>query len=307
MQSVGVGSVGRSLAYLKHAMDRIEARNVPRSLRANWTHPSSRTGVAEDDDRLQRDRTVIVPWLDRTRRLEGSRILEIGCGSGASTVALAEQRAVVMGLDVVPTAIEWARARVAAHNLDADFVVANAAAVAEKFEAQSFDWIIFWAALEHMTLDERLESLAGAWDLLDSGGLLTVIETPNRLWFFDSHTSRLPFFMWLPDELAYRTAGDSTRVGFGDQYSDPGLERFDEFLRRGRGVSFHEFDVALGERSQAYVVSCLQLERRRRNLVRRLGWRISRAGRYEALLASVAPSLPRSFLQPFLYLTLQKP
>ncbi|HEY6454231.1 MAG TPA: hypothetical protein VIY90_03010, partial [Steroidobacteraceae bacterium] len=45
--------------------------------------------------RLQNDRRIIVPWLNAQRRLHGLRILEIGCGTGSSTVALAEQGAQV--------------------------------------------------------------------------------------------------------------------------------------------------------------------------------------------------------------------
>jgi SAM-dependent methyltransferase len=250
---------------------------------------------------------VIIPWLDRTRRLPGVRVCEIGCGTGISALALAEQGAIVTGLDLSPESVRTARDRLARHRLDATFVVANGADIRGALEPEAFDWIIYWATLEHMTLDERLKSLAAAWDHLDSGGLLTVVETPNRLWFFDSHTSRLPFFMWLPDELAYRTSSDSERIGFGDVYTDTELTHLADFLRRGRGVSYHEFDVALGKRSHDCVVSCLQLERRRRSPLRRLGWRLSRAGRYESILASVAPTLPRCYLQPMLYVTLQKP
>ena len=133
-----------------------------------------------------------------------------------------------------------------------------------------------------------------------------MIETPNRLWYTDSHTSRLPFYVWLPDELAYLTAGDSAREGFGDRYGDPGLDRFDEFLRRGRGFSYHEIDVALGTAARNAVVSSMQLDRRRRSLVRRAGWRLSTAGRYESILHGAAPDLPRDYLQPFLYLTIER-
>ena len=32
-------------------------------------------------------------------------------------------------------------------------------------------------------------------------GLLVIVEAPNRLWLEDTHTSELPFFQWLPDNL----------------------------------------------------------------------------------------------------------
>jgi S-adenosylmethionine-dependent methyltransferase len=101
-----------------------------------------------------------------------------------------------------------------------------------------------------MTYEERLLSLKAAWSLLGSGCLLAIIESPNRLWYFDDHTSNLPFYHWLPDELALEFLKRSRNY-----YFDPVFERFDEtsqieLIRRGRGVSFHEFELALGDIDQ---------------------------------------------------------
>src|ERR671927_1340389 len=46
-------------------------------------------------NRLETNRNMIIPWLDEVKPLQGTSILEIGCGTGASTVALAEQGAAV--------------------------------------------------------------------------------------------------------------------------------------------------------------------------------------------------------------------
>ena len=39
--------------------------------------------------RLESDRKVIIPWLDNATTLKNKHILEIGCGTGSSTIALA--------------------------------------------------------------------------------------------------------------------------------------------------------------------------------------------------------------------------
>jgi 2-polyprenyl-3-methyl-5-hydroxy-6-metoxy-1,4-benzoquinol methylase len=49
--------------------------------------------------RLQMGRYELIPWLEHTMPLRGKRILEIGCGTGAATVALAEQGANVAALE----------------------------------------------------------------------------------------------------------------------------------------------------------------------------------------------------------------
>jgi len=72
----------------------------------------------------------------------------------------------------------------------------------------NFNFIIFYASLEHMT------SLVNAWSLLSNNGVLCVIEAPNRLWYFDSHTSGLPFYYWLPDEIAIKYSRFSSRRKF---------------------------------------------------------------------------------------------
>jgi SAM-dependent methyltransferase len=50
--------------------------------------------------RLERDRATVVPWLDSIKPLSGLRVLEVGAGTGSSTVAIAEQGASVLATDV---------------------------------------------------------------------------------------------------------------------------------------------------------------------------------------------------------------
>ncbi len=315
-QSVA-GSVSTSnlFHFARNRVASVERRlAVPNRLRDRWTEKDEAIlfdsqNEAHHTFRLNRFRTEVIPWLDRTSPLNGARILEIGSGEGASTVALAEQGANVVGLDVDEDEVATARLRCQAHKVDADFEVGNAVNLKSSAEAHKADWIIMWAVLEHMTDEERLASIAAAWDALPENGLLSVVETPNRLWYFDSHTGQLPFYHWLPDSLAYRYAKYSPRESFRHGYPEvtPSEEQQLSFRRRGRGISFHEFEVAI-ERSAATlpVASCMQLERRRFNPARATGWAISGAGRYERSIRAIAPNIPRAWFQPFLYLTLRK-
>jgi 2-polyprenyl-3-methyl-5-hydroxy-6-metoxy-1,4-benzoquinol methylase len=162
------------------------------------------------EKRLEGDRLRVVPWLDSARRLGNSRILEIGCGTGSS-VAIAEQGATVAGIDIDEGALAVARDRCGVYGLKAEFQMMNAVDVFRVFQDCKFDFIMFFASLEHMTIRERLAALERAWKTLDAGGLLVIVETPNRLWYFDGHTSLLPFFHWLPDELAFNYSHFSQR------------------------------------------------------------------------------------------------
>lgn len=293
-----------AIGHVRAAIGRVEARFIPKALSTRWK-PVPRDADESWRGRLARDRSEIIPWLARTAQLDGAKVIEVGAGHGASTFALAEQGVDVIAYDLDQRGLELAERLLAGAGLAAEFRCANAAALGE-LPAESAEWVIFWASLEHMTHDERIASIIGAWNSLRPNGLLTVIETPNRLWPHDSHTSQLPFFSWLPDELAFDTAHFSPRQGFGgDHYSDRSAQMLD-FLRRGRGVSIHDFRVALGG-SELEVVSCLQLERRRRNPIRRIGWAVGTPGRTVRCLRRYEPSLEPAWLQPFLYLTLRKP
>ncbi|HUK42829.1 MAG TPA: methyltransferase domain-containing protein [Candidatus Bathyarchaeia archaeon] len=255
--------------------------------------------------RLELFRLWPIPWLDSLLKLEGARILEIGCGTGASTVALAEQGAQVVGLDVSGATLAAARDRFAAFGLKADFVESNATTIASQFAGQKFDAILFFAVVEHLTWDERIRCLKAAWDLLPANGMLAVIEAPNRLWYVDIHTTNEPFYNWLPDEtaIAYtRYIGGPSRHLF----AEPAEEAKLQLARLGRGVSYHDFVIAWNIPPEKLSVAGYLAE------FHETKWHsllapLSSGGRYRKLLSSAAPGLHPAFLQPSLDLAFRKP
>jgi 2-polyprenyl-3-methyl-5-hydroxy-6-metoxy-1,4-benzoquinol methylase len=211
--------------------------------------------------RIRLDRQRIVPWLEANLPLENSSILEIGCGTGSSTVALAEQGARVTAIDLDADAIEVARCRCDVYRVSVDLRLANAVDALKSMTVGSYDLIILLGCLEHMTHVERIACLRMAWELLPKNGTLAIVETPNRLWHFDSHTSLLPFFNWLPDDLAFEYSRFSNRKDFNDLYRDNTVQKREHFLRRGRGASFHEFHVAIGSVADLNVHSLKEFQR----------------------------------------------
>lgn len=293
------------------AVDQRGLSAVGKSVRTNyhvgWRDPANYSHQAYESDlhhhtirRLDIDRRFIVPWLDSAGPLEGQNVLEIGCGTGSSTIALAEQGANVTGIDIDEGALTVARDRSSVYGIDAHFVNMNAGEL-EQFTTK-FNHIIFFASLEHMTLDERLVALRDAWSILPIGGLLTIVETPNRLWYFDEHTSKLPFFNWLPDELAFQQSRRSPRENFRELYRDHTPEAHEHFLRRGRGVSFHELDAAIRPIEAIKVISSLSSY-----WGARYHYRQPRLGRrYKALLKEIHPDVDQGYLDKDLYLVIEK-
>ena len=275
----------------------------------NGTAPSS-AGDEEDLQnhlirRLGDNRRQVIPWLDAARPLDGATVLEIGCGTGSATVALAEQGAGVTAVDIDSRAIEAAKERCRLYGVEATFFTANAAELAEPIASQRFDFILFFASLEHMTHQERLAAMARTWQMLPSGGLWGVIETPNRLWYYDHHTAHLDFFMWLSDELAVDYARFSPREDIRGAV-EAADDRLLTVRRLGRGVSFHEFELTMGPAANLNVVSSMPLFYRQRDPALRLHWRLSRDYRFERFLAELCPDLHLGFLQPTLYLLIRK-
>ena len=257
-------------------------------------------------NRLETNRNMIVPWLDEVRPLQGTSILEIGCGTGASTVALAEQGADVSAVDVDESSLVVASERCRSYGLDVSFTHANATEVHQLFAGRRFDYIIFYAVLEHMTMEERLSAMRATWEMLSAGSLWCVIDTPNRLWYYDAHTSFLPFHMWLPDELAFEYSRFSPRDNYRELYREYTDEAKLHFLRRGRGVSFHEFELAMKPVGELKIKSSLHERNKATWLLRQLKSRLSTGQRYISLLRKIAPDLHEGFLQSFLHLIIEK-
>jgi 2-polyprenyl-3-methyl-5-hydroxy-6-metoxy-1,4-benzoquinol methylase len=253
-------------------------------------------------ERLDRNRSTVVPWLDSIRPLDGLRILEVGAGDGCSTVALAEQGASVLAVDVNESYLQAneERCRMAElHNVA--FATVNSESLSSVAKVGENDMIVIFAALEHMTFDERMATLRGSWELLDPGGFLVIIESPNRLWYFDDHTSMAPFFHWLPDEVASRYAEHTPRKHFNTEFTgdvDPVA-----FARWGRGVSFHDFVLALGIPADQ-----LPVESSMHEYLNMPRWHPhTRDGRFLRMIRAIEPEVPRGFFFSYLDIALKKP
>jgi S-adenosylmethionine-dependent methyltransferase len=259
--------------------------------------------------RLERDRRLVIPWLCDARPLDGARVLEIGCGTGASTVPLAEQGAAVTGLDVDADAIAVARDRLQVYGLEAELIACNAADVAHRLGDEPFDLVIFYASLDHMTHAERMAAMRGTWEMLPAGGLWCVTKSHNRLWYEDTLASELPFYLWLPDELAFEYARFSPSKAFREPYEGKAFDDAmrEHLIRRGRGLSYHEFELAFGAVAGLDVVSSLRGWMVRKRPLRRVARFLARDADYVRVLRQHAPDGTHSgFFDPYLDLILRK-
>jgi len=323
IRSLAIPRPPRHIRESFRAIDQASLERVATSLKQNYfalaihsfgaageAYLASSEGKSDFEDHLREllhvDRVSVVPWLDQAMRLQGARVLEIGCGTGSSTVALAEQGARVTAVDVDEASIEVARDRCKAYGLDVTFSVLNAAKAGARFSGAHFDFIIFYASLEHMTHEERLTAMKGTWDMLPKGSFWCVVGAPNRLWYRDDHTSQLPIFHWLPDDLAFEYSRFSPRNAVLGRFREHSGEADLDFLRLGRGVSFHEFDLAMKKVEELRVVSSLLGFLRGRSILYWMKAKLDGDSRFESILAQAGPRIHPGFYHRNLDVIIQK-
>jgi 2-polyprenyl-3-methyl-5-hydroxy-6-metoxy-1,4-benzoquinol methylase len=296
--------------FLKRWLNEAEHASPARTaaLKAYWHSERGRHDLeGHVVGRLEHDRREYIPWLNSIVPLDGARVLEIGCGTGSSAMALTEQGARVTGIDVVDEAIDMTKERIRIFGLDnARALKMNATDLDTRFRKGEFDLILFFASLEHMTLPERLKSLTAAWELLETSAVLCVVEAPNRLWYHDDHTSNLPFFQWLPDQIAIEYWKRSSNYNNDPIYDAATEETWCAFARLGRGVSFHEFELAIGPITDLSVPVDRASFQFGQNPLRRLHYAVSMKRRYVEILRRQRPDIPIGFFMPYLNIAVRK-
>lgn len=108
--------------------------------------------------------------------LRGARVLDVGCGAGLLSEAMAREGALVTALDLAPELIEVARLHLLESGLAVDYRLQSAEALAAERPA-SFDAITCMEMLEHVP--DAASVLRACADLLVPGGRL-VVSTLNR-------------------------------------------------------------------------------------------------------------------------------
>lgn len=101
----------------------------------------------------------------------GMRLLDVGCGPGTITAALAGIVDTAIGVDIDPNAIAAAR-QLATHSSLANLSFVEVDMTALPFEDGAFDAVFFHAVLYHQSHAKLTRTLAEARRVLKPGGLL---------------------------------------------------------------------------------------------------------------------------------------
>ena len=175
--------------------------------------------------------------------LSHKKMLDFGCGAGASTLIFLRCGATnVTGVEVDATLLDIAKLRLN------DFFQNGYQLVkieyingkySMPFSDGEFDIVWAQAIMEHVLPNQRKFVLRELWRVLRKDGLLVIFGTPNRLWLREYHTSDLFFVNYLPLSIAVFLARHFSRRVSVDQSKE-------ELLSEGfRGCTYWEISRAL--------------------------------------------------------------
>jgi demethylmenaquinone methyltransferase/2-methoxy-6-polyprenyl-1,4-benzoquinol methylase len=108
----------------------------------------------------------------------GERVLDIGCGTGALAVSLAEKGCVVTGIDSSPAMLAQAAAKLQRGHGEppVTWLEMGAVDLDTAFAAESFDAVVSTLVFSELSDDEREYTLAECWRLLAPGGRLLIAD-----------------------------------------------------------------------------------------------------------------------------------
>ncbi|MBY6241374.1 class I SAM-dependent methyltransferase [Methylosinus sp. Sm6] len=144
----------------------------------------------------------------------GKRILDFGCGSGASTMILARRfpASEIVGIELEERLLAIARLRARFYGFDNVRLLRSPSGVELPAEIGAVDCLVLSAVFEHLLPDERRLLLPKLWSLLPAGGVLFLDQTPHRWFPIEPHTTYLPLINYLPDRIAHVYARRCSRL-----------------------------------------------------------------------------------------------
>lgn len=199
--------------------------------------------IARDDDPdyvLKHLETEMRAYF-RFEDLAGKRILDFGCGSGASTMCLAKlfPESSIVGVELESDLLTVAQGRLDYYGFESVRLVQSPSGTELPDDLGKFDLVVLSAVYEHLLPRERAVVLPHLWSVVNDNGILFLDQTPHRYFPLELHTTSLPLINYLPDRLTLSAARRFSRRVNKD-------ESWESLLRAGiRGATIGEIEKHL--------------------------------------------------------------
>ena len=162
----------------------------------------------EDAEYLKKDlENDLMAYFDRAD-FETKRILDFGCGSGASTMILSRMfpSSEIVGIELDEKFLSVAHARLKHYGFANVKLKLSMDGTRLPKDIGGFDFVILSAVYEHLLPNERRTVLPKIWAAIREHGFLFINMTPHRFFPIEHHTTGLPLINYLPAHLAMAAA-----------------------------------------------------------------------------------------------------
>jgi len=136
----------------------------------------------------------------------GKRLLDFGCGSGASTFGMGRMlpASEIVGVELEPRHVELAQKVSKFRNLPNVQVLRSPSPESLPEGIGMFDFVMLSAVYEHLLPHERKQLMPLLWSKLKPNGAIFINQTPHRYFPYEHHSTRLWMINYLPDRLAHK-------------------------------------------------------------------------------------------------------
>lgn len=144
----------------------------------------------------------------RPEDFSGERLLDFGCGFGASTLGLARllPETQILGIDLMSERIEIGQKIGDIEKLhNAQFLCSPTGDRLPEGIGE-FEFVMLSAVYEHLLPSERRIVMPLLWSVMKPGAAIFINQTPHRYFPFEHHSTGLWFVNYMPDKMAHLVA-----------------------------------------------------------------------------------------------------